>query len=82
MCKPVWGNASQALALRGRLSPETEPAGNAAHLQLISAQEGYALDWSPVTQGLLGAGDCSGSITLLEPDSAGRWAPSEPLRVS
>ena len=48
----------------------------------MHAQEGYALDWSPVTQGLLGAGDCSGSISLLEPDSAGRWAPSEPLRVS
>ena len=44
-------------------------------------QEGYALDWSPVTQGLLGVGDCSGSITLLEPDAAGRWAPSEPLQV-
>ena len=44
-------------------------------------QEGYALDWSPAAQGWLAAGDCAGHITLLEPGTAGKWAPSEPLKV-
>lgn len=34
--------------------------------------EGYALDWSPATEGRLASGDCAGAIHMWEP-IAGKW---------
>jgi len=36
------------------------------------ADEGYALDWSPITHGRLLSGDCKGVIHLWEP-TGGKW---------
>eukprot|EP00808_Paulinella_micropora_P008424 g41545.t1 len=44
-------------------------------------QEGYALDWSPVTPGRFVSGDCAALIYLWEPTPAGDWAVQpEPYR--
>jgi len=35
--------------------------------------EGYALDWSPMTEGRLASGDCNNKIYLWEPNPNGTW---------
>ncbi|KAH9320783.1 hypothetical protein KI387_015422, partial [Taxus chinensis] len=46
-----------------------------APLQVFSGHkdEGFALDWSPVTPGRLLSGDCKSCIHLWEPTSDGKW---------
>jgi ribosome assembly protein RRB1 len=48
------------------------------------AMEGYALDWSPVTQGSLVTGDCGGNIHLWTPRPEGSYsvAPSYEANTS
>jgi len=35
--------------------------------------EGFALDWSPLSQGRLLTGDCKGKLFLWEPNTGGKW---------
>ncbi|EPY28757.1 ribosome assembly protein RRB1 [Strigomonas culicis] len=35
--------------------------------------EGYALDWSPLRQGVFASGDCNGTIFAWQPTDDGRW---------
>jgi ribosome assembly protein RRB1 len=58
-----------------RVSTALSAAVHQAPLQIFSGHkdEGYALDWSPVTPARLLSGDCKGCIHLWEPTSGGKW---------
>jgi len=48
--------------------PSTEALYTSKH-----KHEGFALDWSPVTEGRLATGDCGRNIHVWEPSQGGRW---------
>ncbi len=58
-------------------SPGSMPAG-ASTAPLFTfgghADEGFALDWSPVTSGVLATGDNKGTIHRWQPTDGGSWA--------
>eukprot|EP01018_Ginkgo_biloba_P021671 Gb_37351 [translate_table: standard] len=57
------------------VSTALSPVVHQAPLQIFSGHkdEGFALDWSPVTPGRLLSGDCKSCIHLWEPTSSGKW---------
>ncbi|GLJ54061.1 hypothetical protein SUGI_1157230 [Cryptomeria japonica] len=59
-----------------RISTGTSNVVRQAPLHVFSGHkdEGFALDWSPVTPGRLLSGDCKSCIQLWEPTSDGKWA--------
>lgn len=72
----VW-DLSQQLS---ELAAEVDPVAGAAKIQKVAARqvhshsaEGFALDWSPVTEGRLASGDCRSRIHVWEPAPGGRW---------
>uniref|UniRef100_A0A0C9S618 Glutamate-rich WD repeat-containing protein 1 n=1 Tax=Wollemia nobilis TaxID=56998 RepID=A0A0C9S618_9CONI len=58
-----------------RMSTGMSNVTRQAPLQIFSGHkdEGFALDWSPVTPGRLLSGDCQSCINLWEPTSDGKW---------
>ena len=44
------------------------------------ADEGFALDWSCVSEGRLSSGDCQGAVYVWDPDQGGHWTVSQPYR--
>ncbi len=75
----VWDAGSQirdlsaahdAKAQRGKRLPQ-RPMHMHAH-----STEGYALDWSSVTEGRLASGDCRRGIHVWDPNGSGSWTVS------
>lgn len=74
----VWdmGAHVRTLAEPSTGTSSTSPAPERqAPLHIFSGHqdEGFALDWSPVTSGRLVTGDCRGKIHLWEPTEGGKW---------
>lgn len=64
--------------------PDTARAERLARVNPLSTHgagaEGYALDWSRITQGRLASGDRRAHIALWDPQQGGRWAVGAPYR--
>eukprot|EP00271_Cylindrocystis_brebissonii_P017308 TRINITY_DN444_c0_g1_i5.p1 TRINITY_DN444_c0_g1~~TRINITY_DN444_c0_g1_i5.p1 ORF type:complete len:492 (-),score=118.56 TRINITY_DN444_c0_g1_i5:404-1879(-) len=84
----IWDLGSAVRTLGDDSSNGSGPAGSSGTrkgaaaparqvpLQIFSGHkdEGFAIDWSPVTSARLLSGDCRGLIHLWEPVEGGRWA--------
>ena len=42
--------------------------------------EGFALDWSKVSEGRLASGDCQSAVHVWDPAQGGHWSVSQPYR--
>jgi len=42
------------------------------------ADEGFALDWSSMSEGRLSSGDCQGGVYVWDPAQGGHWTVSQP----
>jgi ribosome assembly protein RRB1 len=66
----LWDLAPLMKALDGPSKiPSISPLYTSKH-----KQEGFAMDWSPVSEGRLVVGDFAKNIYLWEPSEGGRWA--------
>lgn len=79
----IWDLSSQL----SELANETEPTSGATKLLKINARqvhshsaEGFALDWSRTTQGLLASGDTRAKIHIWHPSPAGKWVVSGAIK--
>ena len=66
-------------SMQARGSPRVQPPSMPAYTFKGHKEEGFALDWSPVTAGQLATGDCAGAIHIW--NSTGTDAPSSSWRV-
>jgi WD40 repeat protein len=76
----VWDVQTQIEQLATATADAAKEAASKAAVKTPAAQtfsghkdEGYAVDWSPVTTGRLLSGDCAGVIHLWEPAN-GKWS--------
>nr|AAN40972.1 WD40 [Syntrichia ruralis] len=73
----VWDMAAhlRSMATSGPDAPGQPSTVRQAPLHIFTGHkdEGYALDWSPITAGRLLSGDCKSAIHLWEPTPAGKW---------
>uniref|UniRef100_A0A7I4AC55 Glutamate-rich WD repeat-containing protein 1 n=1 Tax=Physcomitrium patens TaxID=3218 RepID=A0A7I4AC55_PHYPA len=74
----VWdmGNHIRSMATSGPDPSGAPTTVRQAPLHIFTGHkdEGYALDWSPITAGRLLSGDCKSNIHLWEPTPGGKWA--------
>ncbi|KAG0618694.1 hypothetical protein M758_4G085700 [Ceratodon purpureus] len=73
----VWdmGAHIRSMASSGPDAPGVPNTVRQAPLHIFTGHkdEGYALDWSPITAGRLLSGDCKSAIHLWEPTPGGKW---------
>lgn len=69
----VW-DLSEQLGSMMRHGPRAPPPTKPSFSFRGHRDEGYALDWSPVSQGHLLTGDCAGDIHFWTPGAAGQWS--------
>ncbi|CAM6100422.1 unnamed protein product [Calypogeia fissa] len=74
----VWDMAAHVRALSAGTSSGTGVSNNLVrqaplHIFTGHKDEGFAIDWSPITPGRLVTGDCKSNIHLWEPTTSGKW---------
>ncbi|CAM6036599.1 unnamed protein product [Sphagnum compactum] len=73
----VWDMAAHIRSMSGGVpdGPGPRTTVHQAPLQIFTGHkdEGFALDWSPVTASRLLSGDCKNAIHLWEPTTGGKW---------
>jgi ribosome assembly protein RRB1 len=73
----VWDMAAHIRSMSGGIpdGPGLRTTVRQAPLQIFTGHkdEGFALDWSPITAGRLLSGDCRNAIHLWEPTTGGKW---------